>query len=77
MSKTQTNSKAYSQFNVVEEVFGCFRKAQKETMSVFALALVELGDHPHIQKLVEDSTTVLPLATVSHPSKVPRVYVHA
>lgn len=77
MSKTQTNSKVHSQFNVVEEVFGCFRKAQEEAVSVFALALVELGDHPHIQKLVEDSATVLPFATVSHSGNVPRVYIHA
>jgi len=62
---------------MVEEAFGCFRKAQEEAVSVFALALVELGDHPRVQELVEDSATVPPLATVSHSGKVPRVYIHA
>jgi len=44
---------------------------------VFALALVELGDRPQIQKLMEDSAAIPPLATVFHCGEVPQVRTHA
>ena len=59
-------SKTYSQFNVIQEVPRCFRKAQEEAVGVFGLVLVELGDRRNVQKLVEESATVPPLVTVFH-----------
>jgi hypothetical protein len=74
--RRQTNSEVYSQLNVIQEVFGCFGKAQEEAAVVFVLIFVELGDRPHIQKLVEESATVPPLRTISHRGEIPRVSVH-
>ena len=69
--------KAYSQFSVIQEVFWCFRKAREEAVGMFALVLVELGDRPHVQKLVEDSAAVPPLASIFHSGDIPRGSAHA
>ena len=71
------DSTAHSQFSVIQEVLWCFRKVREEAAGVFSLVLVEPGDHPHVQKLVEDSATVPPLATIFHSEDIPRGPAHA
>jgi len=71
------DSKAHSQFSVIQEVLWCFRKVREKAAGVFALAFVEPGDHPHVQKLVEDSATVPPLTTIFHSGDIPREPTHA
>ena len=62
---------------MVKKIFGRLSKPQKEAISVFVLAIVEILDNLRVKKLVKEPTSPPPFASITKDGNAPRVHVHA